>query len=383
MAITAESTQTRILLSISGNGSPFILERLFYKSETWLVYTESGFVIPEELTEPLPVNAGDFVDSFDLTNGLYQYRIHSAEITDPEFKDYQFTCWTKFGVPDAVGYSFNNYKVPEGEWGTIVTPDDCRYTFLWGTDFKATNGSMFTDEQIQWFIDAATEEMARQLNITIKKKRIRCEDSIEKHHLVRKVDYDDEETPYDFAFRKIQRYGMIQTKQRPILNISRCTLLNRDISDLVPNEVNLLPSTVLDKKNGVIKFLKRPYKPSDTWTGICDSISRYGAETWNAHLFYSVDYEAGFENSDDVPNDLRHMIGKMAAISLLNVIGDGLMSGFSSSSLSMDGVSESFSSTQSATSAFFGARIAVYQKEVQEYISANKYKFGFFRVGAL
>jgi len=74
---------------------------------------------------------------------------------------------------------------------------------------------------------------------------------------------------------------------------------------------------------------------------------------------------------------------KMAAISLLNVIGDGLMSGFSSSSLSMDGVSESFSSTQSATSAFFGARIAVYQKEVQEYIAQNKYKFGFFRVGAL
>ena len=77
------------------------------------------------------------------------------------------------------------------------------------------------------------------------------------------------------------------------------------------------------------------------------------------------------------------MIGKMAAISLLNVIGDGLMSGFSSSSLSMDGVSESFSSTQSATSAYFGARIAVYQKEVQEYVEKNKYKFGFFRVGAL
>ena len=61
----------------------------------------------------------------------------------------------------------------------------------------------------------------------------------------------------------------------------------------------------------------------------------------------------------------------------------GLMSGFSSSSLSMDGVSESFSSTQSATSAYFGARIAVYQKEVQDYISANKFKFGFFRVGSL
>ena len=49
----------------------------------------------------------------------------------------------------------------------------------------------------------------------------------------------------------------------------------------------------------------------------------------------------------------------------------------------MDGVSESFSSTQSATSAYFGARIAVYKDDVKNYIEQNKYKFGFFRVGAL
>lgn len=379
MTITAESTLTRILLSLNGNNSPFILERLFYKDESWKVYTSSGFVIAEESTEPLALNSGDFVDSFDLQNGLYQYRIHSASIENPEFKDFAFTCWTKFGVPDAVGYSFNNYKVPEGKWGTIVTPDDCRYTFLWGTDFKATNGQMFTDEQIQWFIDAATAEMARQLNITIVKRRIKSEFTVEQRNLKKGFDYDDAETPYDFSYRKIQRYGMIQTKQRPILNVTRCTLINKGQND----DVDLLPSVVPDKKNGVLKFLKRPWKPNDTWTGISDSISRYGAETWNPHLFYAVDYDAGFENSDEVPSDLRHMIGKMAAISLLNVIGDGLMSGFSSSSLSMDGVSESFSSTQSATSAYFGARIAVYQKEVQEYIQQNKFKFGFFRVGSL
>ena len=379
MTLTAESTLTRILLTLEGNNSPFILERLFYKDESWKVYTNSGFVIPEESTEPLALNSGDFVDSFDLQNGLYQYRIHSASVVDPKPEDYVFTCWTKFGVPDAVGYSFNNYKVPEGKWGTIVTPDDCRYTFLWGTDFKATNGQMFTDEQIQWFIDAATREMERQLNITIVKRRIKSDFTVESKHLVKGVDYDDEETPYDFSFRKIQRYGMIQTKQRPILNVTRCTLINKGQND----DVDLLPSVVPDKKNGVLKFLKRPWKPSDTHVGISDSISRYGAETWNPHLFYAVDYDAGFESSDEVPADLRHMIGKMAAISLLNVIGDGLMSGFSSSSLSMDGVSESFSSTQSATSAYFGARIAVYKDDVKNYINENKFKFGFYRVGSL
>ena len=130
MTITAESTSTRILLNLNGNNSPFILERLFYKDEFWKVYTESGFVIPEESTQPLELNSGDFVDSFELQNGLYQYRIHSASVVDPKPEDFAFTCWIKIGVPDAVGYSFYNYKVPEGKWGTIVTPDDCRYTFL-------------------------------------------------------------------------------------------------------------------------------------------------------------------------------------------------------------------------------------------------------------
>ena len=378
MTITAESTLTRILLTLEGNNSPFILERLFYKDESWKVYTESGFVIPEESTEPLAIASGDFVDSFELQNGLYQYRIHSAAKVNPELKDFAFTCWTKFGVPDAVGYSFNNYKVPEGKWGTVITPDDIRYTYLWGTDFKATNGMSFTDEQIQWFIDAGLAEMERALNINIKKKIIKSTLTIEKNHLP-KTDYDIEEPLYDFKFSKIQLYGMIQTKQRPILNVTRCTLINKGQND----DVELLSSTTLDKKNGVIKFLKRPWKPSDTHVGISDSISRYGAETWNSHLFYAIDYAAGYETSDEIPNDLRQRIGQMIAIAMLNIIGDGLMSGFSSSSLSMDGVSESFSSTQSATSAYFGARIAVYQKEVQEYISQNKFKFGFFRVGSL
>ena len=84
-----------------------------------------------------------------------------------------------------------------------------------------------------------------------------------------------------------------------------------------------------------------------------------------------------------MPVDLRQIIGELIAISLLNVIGDGLMSGFSSSSLSMDGVSESFSSTQSPTSGYFGSRIMQYKKDIEEYLNVNKHRFGFFRVGSL
>jgi hypothetical protein len=98
-------------------------------------------------------------------------------------------------------------------------------------------------------------------------------------------------------------------------------------------------------------------------------------------MFYAIDYDVGYETSDDIPMDLREAIGKNAAISLLNIIGDGLLSGFSSSSLSLDGMSESFSSTQSATSAYFGARIKVYEEELREYLKAARNKFGFTQAG--
>jgi hypothetical protein len=117
--------------------------------------------------------------------------------------------------------------------------------------------------------------------------------------------------------------------------------------------------------------------------GVEASIFPYGPESMERNLFYAIDYIVGFESSDDVPMDLREVIGKKAAVSLLNIIGRGLMSGFSSSSLSMDGVSESFSSTQSATSAYYGADVKQYESEIKDYISENRLKFSSIQLGSL
>ena len=146
---------------------------------------------------------------------------------------------------------------------------------------------------------------------------------------------------------------------------------------------DLTQTTIIDKTKGVLKLMERPIRPSETSSGIQTAIGVYGNQTLSAQLFYAIDYDAGYETSDDVPQDLREVIAKQAAISLLNIVGDGLMSGFSSSSLSMDGLSESFSSTQSATSAYFGARIAVYKDDIKEYIKANKNKFANMAIGAI
>lgn len=379
MPISAESTSARIILNISDSRSPLILQRADYKSRKWLTYADGGFfdIAAEEDIKPLAISAGDFIDSFGLADGLFEYRyIPEEEGLEADGDKFTYSAWVKFGTPECVGYSFGNYHPAKGEWGIAVTPDDCRYTYLWGTDFKATNGTYFTDEQIKFFIIEATRYLERELNISIIRTRIKSQ--AEDRNLEKGVDYDEEESLYDFSYRKIQRYGMIQTRHRPIISVEKCELLSRG-----GNSTDLLPDSVVDRKKGLIKFLKRPFKPSETARGISDSLGRYGQETFQPHLFYAIDYTAGYRTSDDLPEDLRQIIAKVAAISLLNVIGDGLMSGFSSSSLSMDGISESFSSTQSATSAYFGARIAVYQKEVESYINDNRYRFGFLPIGAL
>lgn len=374
--IAASSINNKIIVSIEDKAhSLYRLERRSYDDGTYLVWTAVGFRVPDDENPAVGV-LGDIVDSNAAENTLYAYRYVDFEAENPADKDYVCSNWVRNGGAGAVGYTFGNYKVPEGQWGDVVTTDDIRFTYLWGTDFKATNGQSYTDAQIQYFIDSAVAELERKLDITIKKQKIRC-NAVERK-LAKGTDYDIDEAVYDFKFSRISRYGLIKTRRRPISKLHKLELLSR-----FSNSRDLTQTVVLDKTKGLLKLMERPVRPSETSSGIQTAIGIYGNQTLQAQLFYAIDYDAGYETSDDVPQDLRQIIAKQAAVSLLNIIGDGLMSGFSSSSLSMDGLSESFSSTQSATSAYFGARIKVYQDEISDYIKQNKNKFANMPIGSI
>ncbi|MDR0507761.1 MAG: hypothetical protein LBH32_13240, partial [Dysgonamonadaceae bacterium] len=243
-------------------------------------------------------------------------------------------------------------------------------------DFRASNGESFTDAQIAFFINDAMAQIERELKITIKKTRVVCEP--ERRGLKPGIDYDVEESYYTYNRHRVQRNGMIPTNKRPVQKITRLDLLSRN-----NRIISLLDSCILDKTKGMIRFFNRLPKVSNSIRAIEAAISPYGPDTLDRNLCYAIDYVAGYPSSDDVLADLRSVVGKVAAVSLLNAIGRGLMSGFSSSSLSMDGVSESFSSTQSATSAFYGADIKEYKDDIANYIAANKMKFGHVVMGGV
>ena len=69
-----------------------------------------------------------------------------------------------------------------------------------------------------------------------------------------------------------------------------------------------------------------------------------------------------------MPWDLIGVIGKLATFGPLNIAGDMILgsAGIASQSLSIDGLSQSISTTASATSAGYSARLINYGKEIQE-----------------
>ncbi len=278
------------------------------------------------------------------------------------------------------GHTFQNYNQPKDSWGEILTSDDMRESSLWGTPTMASNGRLFEDAQFRFLIKVALKKISRRLNLTIEKTRFVARPDELPVPKIKGIDFDEEVEPYPYRANMWRYDGFIQLDHRPILRISRFefrTLTDSTIRDLFrddwvrlkkkfgqvwlyPKQVQGTVGTVFFGPAGLFAFIERDYNDG-----------------------FFIDYEAGFETASEVDEDLRYIILLQATIGALNIIGDGLLAGFSSSSINLDGISESFSSTQGVENAFYGARINTYKKEIDEYIDENRWKFANFPIGHL
>ena len=325
---------------------------------TWDPWTGSGWGgVPATLIIP------NFTD-YDLADGVYQYRTNVAAV-------YEYsTCFPIGGDP--VGWTFKNYTVPVGLFGEILTVDDMQLYYLWGISLTASNGVPWTEAQTQISVEWAVYQLEKKLNIDIFPREYFCDD--EKNEAVEESKFVVKDFPY--PNRRRRRYLTV-LRHRPVQEVTRFDFF-------APVDVkvfNILPWLRADKRNGQMWFYPKQ-GALQTFTGfgwpwnyILDGINYPDA--------FHIDYKSGFKNAELIPEDLRDIVGKIAAMKLLNVIGDGLLAGFSSSSINLDGLSESFSSTQGVENAFFGARIGVYQKEIDAYIKENRNKYGNFRIGSI
>jgi len=229
----------------------------------------------------------------------------------------------------------------------LFSAQDIRESDFYGIAFNAPNYPDMTDDVIEGYVDMATDYFENELGIKILKQVV-----------TETVDYD---------YTASMQYGFLKVRN-PIgavigikggMNTQKFGVPNQWIVVKTPDKVeNRLRTIHFVPMNG-------------TFTYIFSSM--YLAPFYNSQKvpdFWEITYCTGF---DVVPEYLMYCVKTLATIPLFNIFGDIILgAGLASFSLSLDGLSQSLSTTNSSTNAGFGARVLNYTKELKTAIAHLK-----------
>jgi hypothetical protein len=302
------------------------------------------------------------------------------------------------------GFTFNNPDTISSfiapNWGMLVTADELRYDQLFGNPLiAAADSQAITDDQLNDYVRVAIRYLEVELNIDILPRRIRYNSLIDEAGAeIPRTDFDDS----DFVSRMNRKQLSelyIQEPGYPYRTVAarrecRVKLRRRPVRDL-------LTAKFVDPYFGNVIFDLMPYRLlKQGFVGVCYFRPRQLSARmnnylyiWNNYLFspysndrqslFLIDYETGYENCQDVPDEFRNIVAKISACTLMNIYGDGKFAAVASRSVNLNSVSESISTTMSATNAAFGARIIQYQKEIKTWFAQNRQKYSRTIIGKL
>jgi hypothetical protein len=213
-------------------------------------------------------------------------------------------------------------------------------TYFYGIKLTAQDGKVISDQMLDFYLDAATEEVEKVLDIKIIPQII--------------------EEDKDFWLQDWKAWGYI----RLTYPIKEAYSLKGFINDVKQIEY---PSEWLSS---------RKTSTGDLYLRNLYLVPTNGAATTNSAVFSGITPHLGFFGNQQIPNywraiyctgfsktpkDLLNFIGKLAAINVFHILGDIILgAGIASQSIGIDGLSQSIATTSSATNAGYGARVSGY-----------------------
>ena len=223
----------------------------------------------------------------------------------------------------------------------VITPDELLEFYLAGCDLTDDNGNVvITDNLLEHYIESAVAWFEQRFDL-----RVRPLQFTESH---------------DFYRDDWKQWGFLRLDEFPIVSIDRISLKPPGAS--VPIDLDVSKIVKVQKHAGQVNlsFIDA--------SGITMAISGMGYSSllyqdWIPD-FIEVEYTAGFTS---LPRNIKDIIGMQAAMGPLNILGDLIAgAGVASQSLSIDGLSQSVSTTSSATNAGYGSRIIQYRKQIED-----------------
>jgi hypothetical protein len=249
----------------------------------------------------------------------------------------------------------------------------------------------YTDDHLQFYIDHAIAIIERDLNIDIIPRSVRYDD-LNDRVTGAPIARDDiateratlgkrliREAGYPYRQQNARHYLYIKLRRRPLLRITKALLVNpvyQSFLDIYSwrrerkgfdASVEFFPNTT-----ALIAFPGIPSLLSGSWYPYADFPGAF-----------LIDYDVGFESADAVDTELRMAVYFTAGILLMDNFGDGKAPGIAAASASLNSISESYSTTQSATNALFGARIVYFKDHLKDWMRRNADKYSQNVIGVL
>lgn len=227
-----------------------------------------------------------------------------------------------------------------------MTPRDLIDMYFYGIDTVARDGSTIPDHVYIAYIMAAQQEIEKYLSIKLVKQ------VVEENHTYYGTDWENwnlimTSYPVNTAVSLAGYYG-----NQLHLTVPPAWLVAKKSSDdlyhrscwLVPNGIgNLQQSTAFF--GGIVPYIR---------IGGTSTVPDY----------WKLQYVTGFEK---IPMDIYNVVGSLAACNIFNILGDLVLgAGIASTSISLDGLSQSIASTSSAENSSYGARMVLYLKAIDK-----------------
>lgn len=249
------------------------------------------------------------------------------------------------------------YKV---DLEVVFSPQEIKTLYLYGINIESTDGIKFSDEAFAYYSASAQREVENWFKIKFSKQLI---DESQSYYWDGYCEgFPIIETKY-LVKEPLSLTGLLKTVEQ-VRYPKEWLSYAKDPDDVGGRRISIVPTGT----GGV-------YANQDIiLTGI---VTQLGIQRYrNIPDYWNYQYITGFD-IDKLPYDLLDIVGKLATFGPLNIAGDMILgsAGVASQSLGIDGLSQSISTTASATSAGYAARLKQYNEDIQNTVERVQYTY--------
>lgn len=244
--------------------------------------------------------------------------------------------------------------------GLVMSPSELLNLYLSGIPLCYPNGGKVSNVTVKQKIQAAQKQLENFLSIKLNKQEV----------------FESQ----DFQRQEWERWGYIKT----VFPIMEPKNLDGFVNDI--QQVDY-PKEWLSIKRGSdkTKFRNLHLIPNTGGTGATITNHSFAFSGITPHLgyfgtdfipnYWRITYCTGWE-AGEIPEDLLDAVGKMAAMQLLAITGDLIFgAGIGNQSVSIDGISQTYSTTKGGGKGAFAGRIEQYKNELANALSQLKAEY--------